>query len=171
VLGGGRTLRHGAAEDAQSAAGDAAKPGAADTATPADAAGPGADPPRRSSSRHSRHVPNPVKREVVARDGFRCAFVDEEGRRCRETRFLEFHHRRPWGKGGGHTADNLELRCRTHNQHAARLDYGPAHMEACMRGAAARANGGRGPEPRDGLIAFSRGSDPAGICRSAIGPA
>lgn len=82
----------------------------------------------------SRYVPASVRREVWERDGARCAFVSDDGRRCSETCFLELHHREPFARGGGHTGSNLELRCRAHNQHAANRDYGRAFMEEKRRG-------------------------------------
>ena len=66
----------------------------------------------------SRHIPAQVKRAVWQRDGGRCAFNGRQGR-CRETGFLEFHHVRPFASGGETSADNLELRCRSHNQYEA----------------------------------------------------
>ena len=74
-------------------------------------------PPRE---RRSRQVTAKVRREVWARDGGRCAFVGNDGR-CDETGFLEFHHLMPFALGGQNTADNLELRCRAHNAHEARI--------------------------------------------------
>jgi hypothetical protein len=71
-----------------------------------------------------------VKRAVVARDGGRCTFAGPDGRRCGEVRFLELHHTDPWAKGGGHAKDNVTIRCRAHNQLAARLDFGPVFMDA-----------------------------------------
>ncbi|MGQ0548287.1 MAG: hypothetical protein ACT4PY_01260, partial [Armatimonadota bacterium] len=52
-----------------------------------------ADRPRESRgiARGSRHVPAEVKRAVWSRDGGRCAFVADNGRRCTEEAFLEFH--------------------------------------------------------------------------------
>jgi hypothetical protein len=47
----------------------------------------------------SRHIPAAVRRAVYERDGDRCRFVDEHGRRCSERSRLEFHHRRPFGMG------------------------------------------------------------------------
>ncbi len=41
-------------------------------------------PDPSKSANGSRHIPNHVKREVVARDGAQCTFVDENGNRCRE---------------------------------------------------------------------------------------
>ncbi len=78
----------------------------------------------------SRHIPNDIKRQVAQRDGLQCTFVDAQGRRCQETRFLEFHHLQPWARTKFHQADGLTLRCRCHNQHAARQDFGAQHIEA-----------------------------------------
>jgi hypothetical protein len=67
-----------------------------------------------------RRIPAATRREVWARDQGRCAFVGEDGR-CPETGFLEFHHRIPSAAGGPGTVENLELRCRAHNQYEADL--------------------------------------------------
>jgi hypothetical protein len=72
----------------------------------------------------SRHVPAAVRRFVHERDGGRCRFVDEQGRRCTARDGLEFHHRHPFALGGDHSPDGLSLLCRTHNQHLAEVDYG-----------------------------------------------
>jgi hypothetical protein len=74
----------------------------------------------------SRHVPAAVRRAVRERDGDRCRFVDEHGRRCSERSRLEFHHRRPFGMGGEHSLGNLSLLCSTHNRRMAEVDYGVA---------------------------------------------
>lgn len=39
-------------------------------------------------------------------------------------RVLEFHHVQPFAAGGGGTVDNIELRCRAHKAHEARLYFG-----------------------------------------------
>lgn len=78
--------------------------------------------PRHSVTR-SRHIPAAVRRQVWRRDGGRCAFNGTEGR-CRETALLEFHHVEPHAVGGDATAGNIELRCRAHNTHEARLFSG-----------------------------------------------
>jgi len=78
----------------------------------------------RKHAKPSRHIPNPVKRTVHARDGGRCAFTAPDGTRCTEHGRLEFHHIRPWGQGGAHTADNVQLVCTAHNRHEANQDYG-----------------------------------------------
>jgi hypothetical protein len=86
--------------------------------------------PRASapSASGSRHIAAAVRRHVWQRDCGRCAFVGAEGR-CRETAFLEFHHVEPYAIGGEATAENIELRCRAHNSHEARLFFGAARCE------------------------------------------
>ncbi len=82
-------------------------------------------PPRsRSESTASgRHIPAAVRRAVWQRDEGRCAFVGRTGR-CRETAFIEFHHVEPYAAGGAATVDNIQLRCRAHNQYESRLLFG-----------------------------------------------
>ena len=75
---------------------------------------------RRASG---RHIPAAVRRAVWQRDEGRCAFVGRAGP-CRETAFLEFHHVAPYAAGGAATADNIQLRCRAHNQYEAHLSFG-----------------------------------------------
>ena len=83
-----------------------------------------------STSAQSRYIPAAVRRAVYARDGGRCRFADETGRRCPARDHLEFHHRHPFGHGGEHDPGNLALMCRTHNAYLAEVDYG----KECMRG-------------------------------------
>ncbi len=68
-------------------------------------------------------------RELVAKLGARCTFVDATGRRCREATRLELHHQQPFARGGPATAANLSLRCRAHNALAAERDFGHGFME------------------------------------------
>lgn len=84
--------------------------------------------PLDSSRSRSRHIPNAVKREVVARDGERCSFVAPDGRRCHERGRLEFHHDRPFACGGAATVENIRLLCRSHNALMAERDFGRAFM-------------------------------------------
>jgi hypothetical protein len=69
----------------------------------------------------SRYIPAEVKRVVWVRDLGRCAFIGRDGHRCRERSCLEFHHVRPFAEGGLPTVDNIELRCRAHNNYEWRL--------------------------------------------------
>ena len=75
------------------------------------------------STASGRHIPAAVRRAVWQRDEGRCAFVGRTGQ-CRETAFLEFHHVAPYAAGGAATADNIQLRCRAHNQYEAHLFFG-----------------------------------------------
>jgi hypothetical protein len=81
----------------------------------------------------SRRIPVAVRREVWARDGGRCAFVDARGQRCRSTAAIEFHHQVPHARGGPATLENIGLRCRTHNQLAAEQDFGRDLMLGAQR--------------------------------------
>ena len=90
----------------------------------------------------SRKIPTAIRRAVWERDEGRCRYVSREGRQCGARDFLEFHHQVPWARCREHRESNIQLRCRSHNQHAAELDFGAGHMAACRkrRGASA-ANG------------------------------
>ena len=79
---------------------------------------------RHPTSKHSRHVPAAVKREVWKRDEGRCAFIGAEGR-CSERGFLEIHHVVPYAEGGEMTIENLQLRCRAHNAYESERWFGP----------------------------------------------
>jgi hypothetical protein len=72
----------------------------------------------------SRHIPAAVRRQVWQRDGGRCTFSDSRGVRCRATRAIEFHHVRPYARGGAHCVENITLRCRSHNGLAAETHFG-----------------------------------------------
>ena len=76
--------------------------------------------PAAPARRHSRRIPNAIRRAVWSRDQGRCAFAAPSGR-CGETAFLEFHHVVPFATGGASTVENLELRCRAHNRYEAEL--------------------------------------------------
>ena len=72
----------------------------------------------------TRQIPAAVKRAVYERDGGRCRYEDEQGRRCTARQGLEFHHRHPFGRGGDHSVANVALACRCHNGYLAEVDYG-----------------------------------------------
>jgi hypothetical protein len=46
---------------------------------------------------------------------------------------MEYHHEKPYGKGGRHESDNIALRCRAHNQYQADLDFGTNFMRGKRR--------------------------------------
>ena len=98
--------------------------------------------PRTCRSSNPRHIPAHVKRAVWERDGARCTFVSESGRRCTARRFLEYDHVTPVARGGQATLANIRLRCRMHNQHDAERMFGAGFMSE-KRAAACLASGGR----------------------------
>jgi hypothetical protein len=91
------------------------------------------DRPRaaRPTKAHSRHVSAAVRREVWTRDDGQCAFVGPQGR-CRERKFLEYHHLVPYAEDGPGTAINIELRCRAHNVYEAERHFGPELVAAAQ---------------------------------------
>jgi 5-methylcytosine-specific restriction endonuclease McrA len=76
-----------------------------------------------------RYVPAAERREVFERDGGRCSYADSSGARCRETRYLELHHLKPFAQGGANLASNLTLRCAAHNALAAEEDFGREYIQ------------------------------------------
>ncbi len=88
-----------------------------------------------------RHIPSAVKRAVWKRDGGRCAYINDEGRRCAARAHLEFDHVQPFARGGEATIGNTRLLCRAHNQHAAESVYG----EGFMRGKREARRAAQGP--------------------------
>jgi hypothetical protein len=87
-------------------------------------------PRKKPRPAQDTHMTRATRREVVGRDGWRCSFVAEEGRRCNARGFLEFDHKIPRGCGGSSEAKNLRLLCRAHNRWAAERAYGKAYV-AC----------------------------------------
>jgi 5-methylcytosine-specific restriction endonuclease McrA len=90
------------------------------------------------------YVSAAVRRAVRARDCDQCTFVSASGQRCAERGCLEFDHITPVARGGQPTVENLRLRCRAHNHHAAVLAFGRVFMrdkraEARVRRTAAAA--------------------------------
>jgi hypothetical protein len=83
-------------------------------------------------------VTRSARREVVARDGWRCSFVANDGQRCSTGAFLEFDHRTPKGRGGSSHPKNLRLLCRAHNRWAAEIAYGKAQVSRAISSSSAR---------------------------------
>jgi hypothetical protein len=78
----------------------------------------------RAGNPRARDAAAAVKRAVWVRDLGRCAYIGPSGHRCNERRFVEFHHVDPHALGGEATVDNIELRCRRHNDYEGRLYFG-----------------------------------------------
>ena len=82
--------------------------------------------------RRRKHISHDTRRQLLARDGLRCAFVSDDGVRCDARAYLQFHHRRAWAHGGPDTTDNLELLCHAHNRLLAERDFGRATIDEAL---------------------------------------
>ena len=76
-----------------------------------------------------RYIPRAVRREVFARDGEQCTYVDTEGNRCPARGYLELDHIHAKALGGGEEAANLRVRCRLHNHWYAEQIFGREYVE------------------------------------------
>jgi hypothetical protein len=85
---------------------------------------------RRPLADGSRHIPVEIRRQVWERDGGQCTFLDSDGRRCSARRFVTYEHLIPFALGGLPTIENLCLRCKAHNLHAARQVFGAETIAA-----------------------------------------
>lgn len=67
----------------------------------------------RQSPEHDRRIPDPIKREVLRRDNYKCIeckWSHDEWNRS-DPRHLELHHKKPHAQGGKNTASNLVTLC------------------------------------------------------------
>jgi hypothetical protein len=83
---------------------------------------------KEDAAASSRHLPDAIKRAVFERDGGRCTFTDERGKRCEETGGLEFDHKDGFARTRVHRADRIRLLCAAHNRYAAEQMYGRDFM-------------------------------------------
>ncbi len=95
------------------------------------------------SAVHGRYIPADIRCTVWQRDGGRCTFVSEGGKRCESTTRLEFDHVDPVARGGQTSADRMRLRCRAHNQYAAECTFGAGFMRGKREEARCRAEQAR----------------------------
>ena len=89
-----------------------------------------------TSGTGARRMTSEVKEEVYERDGGRCTWVGETGRRCNSTWQIEFGHIIDVACGGDSSAGNTRCLCRVHNQLEAELRFGAGFMEEKRREAA-----------------------------------
>jgi len=68
-----------------------------------------AHPKRKPLTAHELHTVN-------ARDGRRCAFIDANGNRCPNERWLHVHHLQSVARGGTNEPENLVTLCSRHHQ-------------------------------------------------------
>ncbi|OFZ56129.1 MAG: hypothetical protein A2428_02165 [Bdellovibrionales bacterium RIFOXYC1_FULL_54_43] len=91
-------------------------------------------PAEKSKAKQTRHIPQKLRSAVWKRDQGQCTFINKEtGVRCGSKHLLEIHHLKDFSLGGKHTLDNLTLRCRNHNLHAAIQTYGSSLMNLYLR--------------------------------------
>jgi len=109
---------------------------------------PAPDDDAALASPHSRHVPNDVRRAVLARDGARCTWRGPDGVRCNSRAWLELDHVTPFGYGGDHHPANLRLFCRAHNRLAAEQAYGQHTIRRCIANRRARRQARAAADPR-----------------------
>jgi 5-methylcytosine-specific restriction endonuclease McrA len=100
---------------------------------------------RQRSTVGKRHIPAAVKRTVYERDGGRCTFTSDSGRRCEARRDLHFDHVEPFARGGEATIDRIQLPCPAHNQLEAERVHGAGFMDHKRKEARNRA--ARSPAP------------------------
>lgn len=67
----------------------------------------------RQSPPHDRIIPDPVRRSVLKRDGYKCKNCQwhPDDWNSSDPRHLELHHCKPHAEGGGNHADNLRTVC------------------------------------------------------------
>jgi 5-methylcytosine-specific restriction endonuclease McrA len=78
-----------------------------------------------NSTGTTRWISAALKAEIWKRDGGRCAYLSDDGRRCESRDCLEYDHIVPWADGGLSSVDNLRLLCRPHNLRLGRRKFGP----------------------------------------------
>ena len=99
-------------------------------APPSDARAALARPVRGAGRRRAnpRTIPAHVRRAVAERDGGRCTWVGDNGKRCDEHSRLEFDHVVPVARVSESTVDGVWLRCRAHNQFETERVFGKGFM-------------------------------------------
>jgi hypothetical protein len=64
----------------------------------------------------SRYRRRSVEHAVNLRDQNQCRYVNKNGQRCEERKWLHKHHIREFALGGEHTLENLETLCSAHHK-------------------------------------------------------
>lgn len=87
----------------------------------------------KQAPEHDRKISDPVRFEVLERDGFACCVCGwsrQQANKDDPRRLLELHHIQEHAKGGRNEVDNLLTLCNVHHDevHAGRLDLSPYLM-------------------------------------------
>ena len=90
-------------------------------------------PAKRARPAKEGAITAATRREVFARDGEQCTFVDHEGQRCPARGFLELDHIEARARGGSGAASNVRVRCKSHNLRHAEEVFGREHVETKIR--------------------------------------
>ena len=93
---------------------------------------------QRVELRKRAHLSHETRRQVVAKEGLRCAFVSSTGQRCGEQSFLQFHHDAPWARTRDDRPENLHVFCAFHNRFMAERDFGEQQIAQRIEDAKAR---------------------------------
>jgi len=76
-------------------------------------------------NKRSRYIRAEVKRQVIQESQGQCTFVSKiTGKRCSETRGLQYEHCQPFALGGSNDISNLKSYCFHHNQWAREKIFG-----------------------------------------------
>jgi hypothetical protein len=117
-----------------------------------------------------RHIPAHVRRAVWKRDGGRCTFVNDTGKRCPAREMLEFDHSVPVARGGEASVDTIHLLCRAHNQFEADCAFGARFMERKREQARQAAATERAKRSRDRAHATAESHEPASAAAEEVVP-
>jgi hypothetical protein len=78
--------------------------------------------PLLSALKVDRYISPKLRDKIWLRDQGKCQYRDKKtGKTCGSKHFLEIDHRYPYSLGGEHFEENLQLRCRAHNQYQVKL--------------------------------------------------
>jgi 5-methylcytosine-specific restriction endonuclease McrA len=112
------------------------------------------DRPRiRTKPTKPGYITDETRREVFERDGDQCTYCDDHGNRCTERTGLELDHVIARAHQGSDGPENLRVRCRPHNDDAARAAFGDDKIDAEI--AARRARTRARADARRGMSARS----------------
>ena len=83
----------------------------------------------------SRYIPQALRDKVWLGDQGRCQHRDPRtGKICGSRQWLEFDHRWPFALGGKNSEENLQLKCRNHNQFRTEPLFGNTGRERKQKG-------------------------------------